>query len=124
MAFCVLAITISPLVFLSMPFGVIGVKSRLDAIEAILEAPDELAAELATLAVPVLVITGSQDTLTPLGDAEELAELIPGASLVLLSGAAHGLMAEAPNGFNDAVVRFLTEVDEAERAITERAESA
>ena len=50
-------------------------------IEAILEAPDELAAELATLAVPVLVITGSQDSLTPVGDAEELAERIPGARL-------------------------------------------
>lgn len=80
-------------------------------IEAILDAPDELAAELATLAVPVLVITGSQDSLTPVGDAEELAERIPGARLEVLAGAAHGLMVEAPNAFNDAVLRFLAEVD-------------
>ncbi len=93
-------------------------------VGAILDAPDELRMELHTIRVPVLVITGSQDALTPVGDAEELAELIPHARLEVLSGAAHGLMAEAPNGFNDAVVRFLTEVDEAERAITERAESA
>ena len=80
-------------------------------IEAILEAPDELAAELATLAVPVLVITGSQDSLTPVGDAEELAERIPGARLEELAGAAHGLMVEAPTAFNDAVLRFLDGVE-------------
>ena len=59
------------------------------------------------------MITGSQDTLTPVGDAEELAELIPTSRLYVLSGAAHGLMAEAPNAFNDAVLRFLDEVDAA-----------
>ena len=31
--------------------------------------------------------------------------------LYVLRGAAHGLMAEAPNAFNDAVLRFLDEVD-------------
>src|SRR5688572_30884854 len=45
--------------------------------------------ELHTIKVPTLVITGSQDTLTPVGDAEELAELIPDARLYVLSGAAH-----------------------------------
>ncbi len=93
-------------------------------VGAILEAPDELRLELHTVRVPVLVITGSQDALTPVGDAEELAELIPHARLEVLSGAAHGLMAEAPNGFNEAVLRFLGEVDETERALDERAESA
>ena len=93
-------------------------------VGAILDAPDELRHELHSVRVPVLVITGSQDALTPVGDAEELAELIPHARLEVISGAAHGLMAEAPNGFNEAVVRFLAEVDETERAIDERAESA
>jgi ZIP family zinc transporter len=68
--------------------------------------------------VPVLVITGSQDALTPLGDAEELAEFIPHARLEVISGAAHGLMAEAPNGFNEAVLRFLADVDAAEGALS------
>ncbi|HEY7438420.1 MAG TPA: alpha/beta fold hydrolase [Acidimicrobiia bacterium] len=79
-------------------------------VEAILDAPDELRIELATITCPTLVITGSQDSLTPVGDAEELAELIPGARLEVLSGAAHGLMVEAPNAFNDAVLRFLASV--------------
>ena len=72
---------------------------------------------------PTLVITGSQDTLTPLGDAEELAELIPTSRLYVLRGAAHGLMAETPNAFNDAVLRFLDEVD-AEAAPSAAHESA
>jgi 3-oxoadipate enol-lactonase len=93
-------------------------------IRAILDAPDELRDELGGIRVPVLVITGSQDSLTPVGDAEELAELIAHARLEVLSGAAHGLMAEAPNGFNEAVLRFLGEVDEGEAAVESRAESA
>jgi 3-oxoadipate enol-lactonase len=80
-------------------------------IDAILSMSDDLRDELHTIAVPTLVITGSQDSLTPMGDAEELAEMIPGARLILLSGAAHGLMAEAPNAFNTAVLDFLDRVD-------------
>jgi 3-oxoadipate enol-lactonase len=82
-------------------------------VRAILDASDEVRYELARIAVPTLVITGSQDLLTPLGDAEELAELIPDARLRELRGAAHGLMVEQPNAFNGAVLRFLDEVDEA-----------
>ena len=59
------------------------------------------------------MVTGSQDTLTPLGDAEELAELITTSRLYVLRGAAHGLMAEAPNAFNDVVLKFLDEIDRA-----------
>jgi len=80
-------------------------------VHAILDASDELRFELATIDVPTLVITGSQDLLTPLGDAEELAELIPRARLQELRGAAHGLMVEQPNSFNGAVLRFIADVD-------------
>jgi 3-oxoadipate enol-lactonase len=79
-------------------------------VHAILDAPDELRFELHHVRVPTLVITGSQDALTPIGDAEELAEMIPLAQLVELRGAAHGLMVEAPNVFNDAVIDFLDRV--------------
>jgi 3-oxoadipate enol-lactonase len=80
-------------------------------VDAILAATDELRFELPNITAPTLVITGSQDTLTPLGDAEELAELIPTSRVYVLRGAAHGLMAEAPNAFNEVVLRFLDEVD-------------
>jgi 3-oxoadipate enol-lactonase len=80
-------------------------------VDAILAASDELRNELPAVTAPTLVITGSQDTLTPLGDAEELAELIPTSRLYVLRRAAHGLMAEAPNAFNAVVLQFIDEVD-------------
>jgi len=53
-------------------------------VDAILDASDELRFQLPSVTAPTLVITGSQDTLTPLGDAEEVAELIPHARLYVL----------------------------------------
>lgn len=82
-------------------------------VDAILAMPDDMRNELHIITAPTLVITGSQDTLTPLGDAEELAELITTSRLYVLRGAAHGLMAETPNAFNDAVLKFLAEIDTA-----------
>jgi len=86
-------------------------------VQAILDAPDEIRAELVNVTAPTLVITGSQDALTPVGDAEEIAELIPGARLEILPGAAHGLMAEAPNTYNDIVLKFLTAVTGEQHAV-------
>jgi 3-oxoadipate enol-lactonase len=82
-------------------------------VEAILNLSDELRFALPEVTAPTLVVTGSQDTLTPLGDAEELAELITTSRLYVMRGAAHGLMAEAPNAFNDVVLTFLDEIDRA-----------
>jgi 3-oxoadipate enol-lactonase len=93
-------------------------------VRAILDAPDELRFELLRVRVPALVITGSQDALTPIGDAEELAEMIPYAQLVELRGAAHGLMVEAPNVFNDAVLDFLDRVSGFDTGVVDAAASA
>jgi 3-oxoadipate enol-lactonase len=93
-------------------------------VQAILNASDELRFELKHVSVPTLVITGSQDALTPVGDAEELAEIIPHAQLVELRGAAHGLMVEAPNAFNETVLGFLAEASGATGTLDEAAESA
>ena len=90
-------------------------------IEAIVSAPDELRFELVKVRVPTLVITGSQDALTPIGDAEELAEAIPGAQLVELRGAAHGLMVEAPNAFNGELLHFLDSASSASQETLDRA---
>jgi 3-oxoadipate enol-lactonase len=80
-------------------------------IDAILGMSDDMRFDLRSIGVPTMVITGSQDSLTPVGDAEELCEYIPHARLNVLSGAAHGLMAEAPTAFNRAVLDFIDEVD-------------
>ncbi len=76
-------------------------------VQAILAEPDDIRFALRDVDAPTLIVTGSQDALTPVGDAEELAELIPGSELCVLSGAAHGLMVESPNAFNAIVVEFL-----------------
>lgn len=83
-------------------------------IRAILDMTDDVRFELHTIEVPTLIITGSQDALTPVGDAEEIAEMIPGSRLSIVSGAAHGVMAEAPNAYNATVLDFIDEVDAAQ----------
>jgi len=79
-------------------------------VRAILDAPEDLVGQLVQIQVPTLVVVGSQDVLTPRGDSEELAERIPGAELVIISGAAHGLMIEHATTFNKVVLDFLTRV--------------
>jgi 3-oxoadipate enol-lactonase len=79
-------------------------------VDAILAADDDLRFELASVRAPSLVITGSQDLLTPFGDAEELAELLPTSRLFELRGAGHALMVLAPNAYNRAIMEFLGEV--------------
>lgn len=90
-------------------------------VHAILDMPDDMREELDAIHVPTLVVTGSQDALTPVGDAEELAERIHGSRLVIVSGAAHAVMAEAPNAYNDVVLRFLAEVDAGAATVAESA---
>ncbi|MEZ5171719.1 MAG: alpha/beta fold hydrolase [Acidimicrobiia bacterium] len=76
-------------------------------VDAILAMSDDLRDRLHEIRVPTLVITGSQDSLTPVGDAEEMAELISAAELDVVSGAGHAVMAEAATAYNRAVVDFL-----------------
>lgn len=79
-------------------------------IDAILAVDDDTRLELPAIRVPTLVVVGSQDTLTPQADAEELAELIPGAELAVIRGGAHGFMIEDASAFNRVVHGFLARV--------------
>jgi 3-oxoadipate enol-lactonase len=85
-------------------------------VRAILNADDTAAMNLSSIAAPALVIVGNQDVLTTRGDAEELAERIPTAELVVISGASHGLMVEHATTFNRVLLDFLRRVRAAERA--------
>ncbi|HVN52556.1 MAG TPA: hypothetical protein VMT43_14065, partial [Acidimicrobiales bacterium] len=76
-------------------------------VQAILAMDDSLRAELSGLRVPTLALVGSQDILTPMGDSEEIAELVPGAELAVVRGAAHGFMLEHGAAFNRTVLGFL-----------------
>lgn len=81
--------------------------AQLDAIDAIDSAWGD---RIRVIAVPTLVIVGSQDSLTPVGDSEELVELIPNSELVVIGGAGHGLMVESPSAYNAKVLEFLDRV--------------
>ena len=97
--------------------GPLGVKRAVHGfagqVAAILSVDADMAGELTRLPMPALVIVGNQDILTPRGDSEELAELIPMAELVVISGAAHGLMVEHARTFNRILIEFLERAEAA-----------
>jgi 3-oxoadipate enol-lactonase len=95
---------VGPLV-LNIPGHAFAAQAR-----AIIAMSDSVREELRRVDVPVLVIVGSQDILTPVSDSEELAELLPGAELSVIPGAAHGVMIEAAGAYNDRVLAFLERV--------------
>lgn len=64
--------------------------------------------DLATVAVPTLVICGADDTVTPLQMSEQIARGIPGARLAVIPDAGHLTNIEAPDAFNAALLGFLT----------------
>jgi pimeloyl-ACP methyl ester carboxylesterase len=75
----------------------------LTASDAVLRS--ELAAR--PPAPPVLLVWGSQDTLTPLDQGHRLAARIPGSRLVVLDGLGHIPQIESPGRFNQALLEFL-----------------
>ena len=79
-------------------------------VDAILQADESLRHALSGVTAPTLVIVGSQDVLTPMCDAEEVAEAIPGALLAVVRGGAHGFMFERGKVFNETVRTFLDTV--------------
>jgi pimeloyl-ACP methyl ester carboxylesterase len=64
-------------------------------------------AKLSTLAVPVLVIGGAADLLTPPSIARLIAAKIPGAELVVAPESGHSVYWEEPELFNRAVLAFI-----------------
>jgi pimeloyl-ACP methyl ester carboxylesterase len=67
----------------------------------------DLRPELAQITASTLVITGEDDFITGPVCAEELAEGIAGAELVVLPETGHFIFYEAPIAFRDAVLSFL-----------------
>jgi len=58
--------------------------------------------------VPVAVIAGAADKLIPLRRSEELAEDIPGASLLVVPGAGHAIILERPDVVTQAIWELTT----------------
>jgi pimeloyl-ACP methyl ester carboxylesterase len=70
------------------------------------------AAVAASLTVPILLILGEQDVMTKPSAAEPIAAAAEDASTVLVKGAGHLLQVERPDVVSDALIAFLSKVDE------------
>jgi len=84
-----------------------------NSVESIVGALDALAtradstAMLPTLRIPVQVIVGDQDAITPPALSEQMHHDIPGSELAVIRGAGHMSNMEQPQAFNEALGRFL-----------------
>lgn len=63
---------------------------------------------LARFGGPALVVVGEKDTVTPVEKARKLADLVSGAKLEIIPGAAHLPNLEQPEAFNLAFDAFLS----------------
>ncbi len=77
----------------------------LEAVTRFTDFPD-----FPDVAVPVQVITGSEDRVAPPHIARAMAEAIPGARFAEIAGAGHVSNVEAPEAFNTVLDAFLREV--------------
>ena len=76
------------------------------ALEAMKQRPDSTG-DLAGIAVPTLIVTGSDDPLIPPDASRAMHEAISGSQLVEIPEAGHLTNLEAPEQFNRALEGFL-----------------
>lgn len=62
---------------------------------------------LSGLKVPLLIIVGEEDELSPPSDAEAMAQAVPEGKVEIIPKAGHLSAVEQPEAFNTAVIRFL-----------------
>lgn len=65
---------------------------------------------LSGLELPVLVVVGEEDAITPEGDAHDMAAQLTDVRLQRLAGAGHLSAMETPDDLNAAIRRFLSEI--------------
>jgi len=67
----------------------------------------DLLEQVSTIAVPTLIICGTEDKLTPIKYSQYVHSRVPGSQLELISGAGHNVMLEKPVEFNRVLESFL-----------------
>jgi 3-oxoadipate enol-lactonase len=77
------------------------------AIQALMGRPDSTP-DLARLRLPVLVVVGGEDVLTPRADSERIAAAVERSQLAVIPGAGHLSNLEAPQAFSHALRNFLS----------------
>jgi pimeloyl-ACP methyl ester carboxylesterase len=71
-----------------------------------------LTEEIGKIAVPALVICGTEDKMTPPDFSRQIAGGINGAKLCLIEGAGHMVMMERPKEFNEALNIFALSISQ------------
>ena len=79
------------------------------ALLALAARPDA-AAFLPSIKVPVLILVGEHDALTPPALSESMKRAIPGARLQVIEGAGHLSSLENPEVFNAHLLAFLKDL--------------
>ena len=64
--------------------------------------------QLQHISIPTLIITGAEDVAVPAVNSLILVQKIPGAWLVQIKAAGHGLMFQYPEKFSEIVETFLS----------------
>lgn len=82
-------------------------------IDAICAFSDSFKDRLKTVDVPTHVIVGSQDTLTPVGDSQEICMYIKNSELSIVYGTAHGLIIESPINIGRLILDGIEKADSA-----------
>jgi pimeloyl-ACP methyl ester carboxylesterase len=59
------------------------------------------------ISIPVLIINGASDGLTPVAGAKLLADKLPNAELEIVEKAAHLVMIEQPEHVNELIIKFI-----------------
>lgn len=77
-----------------------------DALDALRTRPDSTET-LATITVPVLIVCGDEDTLTPVKESEAMRAAIPESQLAIIPGAGHVSNVEHPAAFNAVLFGFI-----------------
>jgi pimeloyl-ACP methyl ester carboxylesterase len=70
-------------------------------------AASEDPAAYRSLPMPLVAVWGDRDTITPLEQGQRLAGLAPGAQLLVLDGVGHIPQIEAPQRFNDLLLKVV-----------------
>jgi pimeloyl-ACP methyl ester carboxylesterase len=82
------------------------VETIVAALEGMKQRPNRIHA-LKGLNIPAVVIVGEEDRVTPIPDAEAMADALPMAKLVVIPGVGHMAPIEAPTAVNAALAEHL-----------------
>jgi len=84
-------------------------KALIDALKPLWHSPTGITKDqLRSIKAPVLMADGDRDEVIVLDQIEEMSKLIPNAQLKVFKSASHFALWQDPEGFNQAMVDFLT----------------